>query len=75
MQQWEYRTLTESGFDPQTRNCLFRLDGTLKEAHQGMSFVDVLNESGRQGWEAVAVHQDDGEVTYLLKRSLSEQSR
>jgi len=67
MQKWEYQTLTNSGFDPQSRNCLYRLDGTL-EANSD-SFVDVLNHAGQQGWEAfAAVQDDDDSITYVLKR-------
>jgi hypothetical protein len=67
MQKWEYQILTDSGFDPKSRNCLYRLNGTLTEANSD-SFVDVLNHAGQQGWEAFAAVQDDDSITYVLKR-------
>lgn len=69
MQKWEYQKLVEYGFDSNTRQWSYRLNGTLTEA-SAESFTDVLNSFGQQGWEIISVASDDDGIVYVLKRPL-----
>jgi hypothetical protein len=71
MQKWEYQRLTAAGFDPQTRNRAYRVNGTLQEdRNEPATIVDVLNGWGQQGWEVVAAYPDDDCISFLLKRPI-----
>ncbi len=71
MRKWEYRILINVGFDERSRNCTYRIDGTLQDGKTD-NFVDVLNDAGRDGWEVVSTcYEPEEGIAYLLKRPVT----